>query len=210
MQKTGMTILYKVGNNLYVNLTNRCPCSCTFCIRQGGDSVYEETEPLWLEHEPTFDEVKDAFAKQDMAQYNEVVFCGYGEPTEALDTLLATAEWVKATYRKPTRLDTNGLGNLVNGRDITPLLKGKFDTVSISLNSSNSEIYLERVRPKYNAASYPAMQEFARNAAKYVPNVVLTTVSSTISKEDEAACAELCRQLGVKYRIREYVPIKKS
>ena len=86
--KKGMTILYKVHNNLYVNLTNRCPCACTFCLRQNMDTVTHDDQTLWLEHEPTAEEVKAEFAKFDLSEYEEVVFCGYGEPTERLDALL--------------------------------------------------------------------------------------------------------------------------
>ena len=101
--KKGMTILYKVHNNLYVNLTNRCPCACTFCLRQNMDTVTHDEQTLWLEHEPTVEEVKAEFAKFDLSEYEEVVFCGYGEPTERLDALLEIAKFVKENYQKPIR-----------------------------------------------------------------------------------------------------------
>ena len=94
---------------------------------------------------------------------------------------------------------------LIHQKDITPLFKGLIDAVSISLNSSDPVIYEERVRPKFGEISHSAMLDFARNAAKYVPNVTMTTVSTTITKEDEEACQKLCGQLGVKYRIREFI-----
>ena len=200
-----MTILYPVHSGLYVNLTNKCPCSCTFCIRQNADHVYDETEPLWLEHEPSFEEVKTAFKNTDVSDYNEIVFCGYGEPTEALDRLLETAAFVKKEYKLPVRLNTNGLGNLVNKKNIAPLFKDLIDTVSISLNSSDPDLYLKSVRPIFKEKAFPAMLDFAKECKKYVPTVVMTTVSTTISKEDEEKCAELCKELGVKYRIREFV-----
>ena len=103
-----MTIVYGVKSGLYVNLTNRCPCACTFCIRKNADKVYEEPDTLWLEHEPSFSEVRSAFEAQDMSRYTEVVFCGYGEPTEALDVMLETAAFVKEHYKIPVRLNTNG------------------------------------------------------------------------------------------------------
>ena len=81
--KKSMTILYKVHNNLYVNLTNRCSCACTFCLRQTRDHM-EESDSLWLEHEPTVEEVKEEFKKFDMTKFDEVVFCGFGEPTDCL------------------------------------------------------------------------------------------------------------------------------
>ena len=199
-----MKIVYPVHTGLYLNLTNRCPCSCTFCVRQKAKGVGGDWS-LWLEHEPTFEEVKAALLSEDLSRYSEFVFCGFGEPTEALDVLLETARLLKTVSDKPVRINTNGLGNLIHQKDITPLFKGLIDAVSISLNSSDPVIYEERVRPKFGEISHSAVLDFARNAAKYVPNVTMTTVSTTITKEDEEACQKLCDQLGVKYRIREFI-----
>ena len=198
-----MTILYKVHNNLYVNLTNKCPCACTFCLRQTRDHM-EDSGVLWLEKEPTVDEVIADFANFNMNDYDEVVFCGFGEPTERIDVLLEVAAYVKKTYNKPTRINTNGLGNLVNGRDITPELKGLIDTVSISLNTPNKERYYELTRSKFGIGSFDAMIDFAREAVKYVPHVVMTTVATTITKEEEAECQRICDSIGVIYRIRPF------
>ncbi len=198
-----MTILYKVHNNLYVNLTNKCPCACTFCLRQTRDHM-EDSGVLWLEKEPTVDEVIADFANFNMDDYDEVVFCGFGEPTERIDVLLEVAAYVKKTYNKPTRINTNGLGNLVNGRDITPELKGLIDTVSISLNTPNKERYYELTRSKFGIGSFDAMIDFAREAVKYVPHVVMTTVATTITKEEEVECQRICDNIGVKYRIRPF------
>lgn len=198
-----MTILYKVHNNLYVNLTNKCPCACTFCLRQTKDHM-EDSGVLWLEKEPTVDEVIADFANFNMDDYDEVVFCGFGEPTERIDVLLEVAAYVKKTYNKPTRINTNGLGNLVNGRDITPELKGLIDTVSISLNTPNKERYYELTRSKFGIGSFDAMIDFAKEAVKYVPHVVMTTVATTITKEEEAECQRICDNIGVKYRIRPF------
>ena len=198
-----MTILYKVHNNLYVNLTNKCPCACTFCLRQTRDHM-EDSGVLWLEKEPTVDEVIADFANFNMDDYDDVVFCGFGEPTERIDVLLEVAAYVKKTYNKPTRINTNGLGNLVNGRDITPELKGLIDTVSISLNTPNKERYYELTRSKFGIGSFDAMIDFAKEAVKYVPHVVMTTVATTITKEEEAECQRICDNIGVKYRIRPF------
>ncbi|MCR5666972.1 MAG: TIGR04100 family radical SAM protein [Eubacterium sp.] len=196
-------ILYKVHNNLYVNLTNKCPCACTFCLRQSMDKIGESSS-LWLDHEPSFEEVKEAFTKFDMSAYNEVVFCGFGEPTEALDVLLQTAKYVKDTFHMPVRINTNGLGNLVNGKDIAPLFKGLIDTVSISLNTSNADDYHKLVQSKFGEQSFDAMLSFAKACTKYIPNVVLTTVETTITKEDEQVCQKICDDIGATYRIRPW------
>lgn len=203
MKHTAMTILYELHDNLYVNLTNRCPCSCTFCLRQNRQDM-GTSDSLWLEHEPSFEEVTEEFEKFDMDRYKEVVFCGFGEPTEALDVLLKTACFVKDHYQKPVRINTNGLGNLIHGRDITPSFEGLIDTLSISLNTPDPEKYLQIVRPKFGEASHDAMLEFAKSSKKYVPNVVLTTVSTTLTSEEEEQCRQICQNLGVTYRIRPF------
>ncbi|MBQ7159270.1 MAG: TIGR04100 family radical SAM protein [Treponema sp.] len=199
-----MTIVYPVHEGLYINLTNRCPCACTFCIRQSADGVHG-SDPLWLDHEPSVAEVKTALQAEDMSKYKEVVFCGYGEPTERLDALLEIASFIKENYHLPVRINTNGLGNLIHQKDITPLFAGKIDALSISLNTSNPEIYERTVRPKFGKKAYPALLEFARNAVRTVPKVMMSTVATTISKEDEENCRKLCADLGVTYRIRAFV-----
>ena len=198
-----MEILYKVHNNLYVNLTNKCPCACTFCLRQTMDHV-GESHNLWLERDPSAEEVKAEFANWDMDQFNEVVFCGFGEPTEALPVLLEVAKYVKETYGKVIRINTNGLGNLIWKRDITPELAGLVDIVSISLNTPNAEHYHELVRPKFGDQSFDAMLDFARKCTKYVKSVVMTTVETTISREEEAQCRKICEEVGATYRIRPW------
>lgn len=198
-----MEILYKVHNNLYVNLTNKCPCACTFCLRQNMDHV-GESKSLWLEREPSAEEVIAEFAKFDMSRFNEVVFCGFGEPTEAFEVMKKVAAFVKETYHMPIRLNTNGLGNLVNGRDITPEMEGLIDTVSISLNTPNADRYHELVRSKFGDKSFDAMLDFARSSTKYVSNVVMTTVDTTITKEEEEECRRICDSIGAKYRIRPW------
>lgn len=199
-----MKLVYPVHTGLYLNLTNRCPCACTFCIRQKDEKFYVQ-DSLWLDHEPNFEEVKASLLAEDLNKYSEFVFCGFGEPTEALDLLLETAKFLKSKTDKPIRINTNGLGNLINKKNITPLFEGLIDAVSISLNSSDAKIYEKNVRPIYKEEAYPALIEFTREVKKYVPNVTMTTVSTTITHEDEENCRKLCEQLGVKYRIREFV-----
>lgn len=198
-----MTILYKVYQNLYVNLTNKCPCACTFCLRQTKDAVGEATS-LWLKREPDLEEIIADFSDFDMSQYQEVVFCGFGEPTERLDVLLETARYVKENFHLPTRINTNGLADLIHGEKTAHRLEGLIDTVSISLNTPNPERYHELVRSKFGDCSYQAMLDFAKDCTKYVPNVVMTTVSTTLTEDEEAQCAEICKNLGVTYRIRPW------
>ena len=201
-----MTILYKVHNNLYVNLTNRCPCSCTFCLRQKSDTVSEvDTRPLWLEREPSLEEVIADFANYDMKAFGELVFCGYGEPTERLDVLLAVARYAKENFGIKVRVNTNGMADLLWNRDTTPDFEGLVDTISISLNHPDPARYQEIVRCRFGEKSFDAMLAFAKNVHRYVPNVVLSTVETVLTKDEEAQCARICENLGVTYRIRPWI-----
>lgn len=198
-----MEILYKVHNNIYVNMTNKCPYSCTFCLRQTMDRI-GESDRLWLEREPSLQEVCDEFNKFNMDEYNEVVFCGFGEPTERFDDLIKVAAFVKEKYGKKIRINTNGVGSLINGRDIAPEMKGLIDTVSISLNNPHKDEYLSLVRSKFGEQSFDAMLDFAKECTKHIPNVVLTTVDTTISHEEEEECRRICESIGATYRIRPW------
>lgn len=203
--KKGMTILYKVHDNLYVNLTNRCPCACTFCLRQNMDTVSAiDDRPLWLEHEPSFEEVIADFANYNMSDYKEVVFCGYGEPTERLDVLLRVAKYVKENFGNKVRVNTNGMADLLWERDTASDFEGLVDTISISLNTPDPVRYQELVRCRFGEKSFDAMLSFAKNVKNYVPNVVLSTVDTTLTKEEEERCAQICKDIGVTYRIRAW------
>ena len=165
----------------------------------------DESGSLWLEREPTLEEIKAEFQKFDMSKYDEVVFCGFGEPTERLDVLLDAAEFVKKSFdNKTVRVNTNGLGDLINGRDTAPLYRGKVDIVSISLNTPDREKYYELTRNKFGIEAFDKMLEFAKNVKQYVKSVVLTTVATTLSTEEEEKCADICKELGATYRIRPW------
>ena len=197
-----MTILYPVGQHLYVNLTNKCPCACTFCIRQNGDGAYG-SDSLWLEHDPDLDEIKAAFAKWDLSQFTELVFCGYGEPTEALPMLLRTAKYAKTLPGcPPIRLNTNGLSDLIHGEPTASQFAGLIDTVSISLNAGTEKEYMAVTRPKWDNA-FEAMQKFALDCKKYVPKVMFTVVDVIPQSEIEAAQA-VADRLGIPLRVRKY------
>ena len=95
-----MVIFYELYGALYVNITNKCPCSCVFCIRDHSD-VIKDSDPLWFEgDEPTMDDIKKDFERFDIEKYSEIVFCGYGEPTERMDILKMTAKFLKEKTNK--------------------------------------------------------------------------------------------------------------
>ena len=200
-----MTVTYQVKQSVYVNLTNRCPCACRFCLRNNGSGVFG-SGPLWLEREPTLDEVTASLDGWDYARFREVVFCGYGEPTERLDVLLAAAAHLKrrdAALR--VRVNTNGLSDLINGKPTAPLFAGKVDCLSISLNTDDAAEYLDLCRPKFGEAAYPAMLAFAKEAASVVPEVVMTVVGEPVtSLEKQARCRAVAESLGARLRVRPY------
>ncbi len=198
-----MTITYPIRNGLYVNITNRCPCSCTFCLRHNGDSVHG-ADSLWLDREPTVEEICQSIDERDLTQYDEIVFCGYGEPTERLQDLLEVAAYLKAKYNIKIRINTNGLGDLIWNEKTAPKLNGLVDTVSISLNTANKEDYLRLVRPKFGAESYDAMLSFAKDCTQYVPNVIMTVVDVVTSKEEQELCRKICESVGATLRVRPY------
>ncbi len=199
--KKAMPITYGVRNGVYVNMTNRCNCSCTFCIRNLADGAYG-SDPLWLEREPTVQEVIDSLKQWDLSQKDEVVFCGYGEPTERLDDLLEVAAWIKQNYTIPVRINTNGLADLLYGRHTAPLLKDKIDVVSISLNDVTAEDYTRVTRPIYGKKAFAAMQAYATECAQVVPKVVMTVVDEVTTKEEQQKAAEIAASCGAVLRVR--------
>ena len=127
---TGDIITYDYYGSLYINLTNRCDCRCVFCIRDQADS---SLGGLWLQEEPKKEDVLAEILGQDLTQYAEIVFCGYGEPTCRLDDLLWICDRLHAAHRPdlpPIRLNTNGHASLINHRDVTPELQGRLDAVA--------------------------------------------------------------------------------
>ena len=199
----GMTITYKAKNGIYVNMTNRCPCACTFCLRQNAPGVYG-SDPLWLEREPTVEEVEASLSKWDLNSMDEVVFCGYGEPAERLKDLLEVAAWLKKNYTVKTRINTNGLADLIWGTDTAPWLEGKIDAVSVSLNAIDADEFLRLTRSKFGIESYDAMLTFAQHCKPYVPNVVLTIVDHVEGPEEIAKCRKICEERGLTLRVRPY------
>lgn len=189
-------------NKIYINMTNRCSCACTFCLRSLKE--FGKDNSLWLKEEPTVEEIKDLFGQYDWSGVAEIVFCGFGEPTMRLDDLLSLASWLKSVHPKvPIRINTNGLADLVHGEDTAKRMEGIIDTLSISLNASNAEKYLELTRNPYGLNSYESMLIFAKNAKKYVPHVVMTVVD-IIGEEEVAACQKICDDYSLFLRVRPY------
>lgn len=196
-----MTITYHYGENLYVNTTNRCDMHCDFCLRQLGDGV-GEANSLWLEREPTREEIWSDIQKRDLSAFRELVFCGYGEPTYRLHDIVWVCDQVRQISSIPIRIDTNGHANLIWNEDAVPLFRNRFDTVSISLNAKDRETYRCRCMPDYENG-FEAMLDFARAVKEVVPRVILSVVDC-IPQDEIEDCRALCEELGVEYRVRVY------
>lgn len=199
-----MTITYPYGNSLYVNVTNRCPNRCRFCVRTQADGFY--SEDLWLKREPTKEEILSDLLSNDLTAYDAVVFCGYGEPTERLDDILFVAKALKKLHPAlPLRLNTNGQADLIRGKSTAPLFADSFDTVSISLNAPTPEGYQAICRSRYGEKALPAILSFASEIKDYVPKVVFSVVRGTIPDGDIDRCQAIADACGIPLRIREYI-----
>ncbi len=196
-------IIYTYAGSAYMNITNKCPCSCVFCIRSNGDGL-GSAESLWLKKDPTIDEIKAEIDSFDFTPYNEVVFCGYGEPTEALDNLIEAARYLKEKHSLKIRLNSNGLADLVNGKPTAHLLEGIVDSISISLNAPDAESYQRVTRSKFGADAFPALLKFAEDCKKYIPSVKFTLVD-VISEEEIERCKEIADKMGIPLRVREWI-----
>ena len=198
-------VFYDYGGGLYVNMTNKCPCRCAFCIRDMVDSL-GDADSLWLKREPSKEELMKMLKQQNLAAYDEIVFCGYGEPTERLDCLLAVCDYVKndplLKGRLKTRLNTNGLSDFINDRPTAREFSGRLDAISISLNAPTAEKYNELCRPKFGIQSFDEILRFTQEVKQYVPDVTLSVVSGSISLQDVEECRKTAAKLGVKFRVR--------
>ena len=197
-----MSIVYRYGNSLYINLTNRCPCSCVFCVRDSTPRL-GDADSLWLKEEPTPDMIIEELRRYDLGKTRQIVFCGYGEPTERLDALLESAKKIRSDLNKTVRLDTNGLGNLINKRDIVPELAGNIDSISISLNAPDAESYKRMTKCRFDAEeAYASLINFIKECKESIGDVTVSIVGGYQSEEDEKKCAGIAEDLGVRFRVR--------
>ena len=194
-------ILYTYKDQVYANITNKCNCRCRFCIRSHEDGV-GDADTRWHKIDPTLAQIKEAMDAFDCTGYKERVFCGYGEPTCAIDNLVASAKYAKEKYGLSIRVNTNGLANLYYGKDVIPLLAQAVDSVSISLNAPTSEQYNEVSRPQLDNA-FEGLLQFATECKGQIPSVKLTIVD-VLPKEEIEACKKLAASLDIPLRIRRY------
>ena len=176
-------IIYRYKNQVYFNITNKCPCRCTFCIRNTEDAIGEASN-LWFEQEPALEEIYKAIDEFDFSDCNEVVFCGY-------------------PFR--IRLNTNGLSDLIHKRSTAKEICQAVDSISISLNMPDAASYNEVVRPAYGEKSFDAMLKFARDCKQYIDDVRFTVVD-VIGEEKVEQSKILAAQNGIPLRVRKYSP----
>ncbi len=192
-------IIYKIRRSLYINLTNRCSCNCYFCPRSGSNDGFVSGHYLFLRKEPSVKEVLEAVERE--SGFDEVVFCGLGEPAMRLKEMLEIAENLKIKGHK-IRLNTNGHGSLINKIDLPSKLAGKVDRVSVSLNAQDADTYVEICKPDRGRESFNAMIEFVKGCKKTGIETVVSVVN--LPEIDIEACKKLASDLGVSLRIRSY------
>lgn len=195
------TITYTVGDSLYVNTTNRCSNSCDFCVRSHGEELYGD---LWLEREPSREEILCDIEKRDLDKFPELVFCGYGEPTERQDDIVFLMRELKKNHPNlKIRINTNGQADLINNRDTTSELSGLCDVLSISLNCANAKSYQQVCHSKFGEKAFDSLIDYAKRAKKYVPKVIFSIVRGSIPDSDIDICQTIADNAGVTLRIRE-------
>ena len=190
-------IAYQIRNALYLNITNKCSNVCVFCPKFGQYKLYGNN--LLLEVEPSFEEVMSAVG--DPTEFDEIVFCGFGESLIRLDLVVRIAQELKRHYNGSIRINTDGQANLVHGRNIIPELAGLVDCISVSLNAPDADTYMRLCNTPFGAEGFSAVCDFIRLATKQIPDVIASVVN--VPGLDLDACRELAHSLGASFRVRE-------
>lgn len=190
--------VYTIANKLYINLTNRCSNNCDFCIRHGRDGM--QNTKLWIAEEPCAEDVI-AQLPQNLDDFDqEVVFCGFGEPTYNLEALDEVASYLHCVD-KTTRINTNGQANLIHNADVTELIVTSCDVINVSLNECTAAKYQQHCQSVFGEKAFNALLDFAKLCKQKGGNVVFSVVDS-IGAQDVADCQKLADKLGIPLRIR--------
>ena len=202
------TLVYSIDKTenpttLYVNLTNACTNNCVFCLREQKDDVCGKE--MWLETEQiSLEQIIEQF--NTFATPQQIVFCGYGEPSYRLDDAVYVAKRVKEKYPEiKIRINTNGQSDLILGEDSAPLYNDAFDTVSVSLNAPTPEKYQEICHSAYGIGALDAVITFASNVKAYVSEVIFSVVREFITEDEIEKCKKISESTGVPLRIRDYI-----
>ena len=198
-----MTICYVLGNLLYINLTNQCTNECKFCIRTKRRSLGKNGD-LWIDKDPTKEEVIEDIKRFGPDKFDEVVFCGFGEPLLNLEEFLAAARFIKENYNVKIRVNTNGHANVFAKRDVTPLFEGLVDAVSISLNEKDAVLYNELCNCAYGEQGFDEMLDFANKCVQRGLDVTMSVVN-IIPPEHIEECEKIATKTGAKFRVRTMI-----
>ncbi|THB68322.1 MAG: radical SAM protein [Gammaproteobacteria bacterium] len=190
------TLVYDIGENRYINLTNSCTLKCRFCPKTQNNPIVHQYN-LGLDKNPSASEYIDLIG--DPKQFNEIVFCGFGEPTMRIEVLLEIAEFVKQNGGR-TRLNTDGLANHLHKRNVLADMEGLIDAVSVSMNAQSENVYKKHCQPSLEG-SFKAMLDFLKMAPEYIPEVTATAIEG-LEDVDVDKCREIAEGLGVSFRKR--------
>ena len=190
-------LTYTIEDRLYINVTNRCTNNCAFCIRNTEKGVGYN---LWLTREPDAEEIIKSL--DNLKRYDEVIFCGYGEPLIRLELVKEVAYYIKKKHGSIVRVNTNGQSDLLNGPESIRKLDGLVDRINISLNAQNAEKYVEICRPAFGIKAYGAVIDFARSCRGVVPNITLSVVDWPGVNVD--ICRDITANLGAEFRLRKH------
>ena len=194
-------ITYIVDTGLYINMTNRCTCDCDFCERNFIDAV-GNADSLWLDYEPSQEEILESITGHNLTLFSELVFCGFGEPMLRADDLFYVAQRIKQIMPTlPIRINTNGHANIIANRDITPNMSGIIDRLSISLNRADETSYMRHIRPVFGISSFNGVLEFIEKSRRYVPEIRLT-VLDLLTPDEIEQCKKIADSLGVDFYVR--------
>ncbi|MCQ2411143.1 MAG: TatD family nuclease-associated radical SAM protein [Elusimicrobiaceae bacterium] len=209
---TQPAIVYRFQNGVYINITNRCPNLCTFCIKTKWKMNFHGHNLNLVAGEPSAADVIASLEKElPKAPFKEVVFCGYGEPTMRLDVLLFVAQTLKgwrAQAKYPPfdiRLNTNGLGSRINRKNIVPALAAVVDSVCVSLNAQDASTWCKLVRPEPEYQDgYEDVVEFIRQCVRAgFKRVVASCVDTTGA--DAQAVRQVAQAAGAEFYLRSFL-----
>lgn len=190
------TLVYDIRQSRYLNITGRCTLRCAFCPKHNGSKQVHEYQ-LALSHQPKPEEIIPLLG--NVEAFDEYVFCGYGEPTLNLPTLLSVAKEIKRRGGR-VRVNTDGLGNLVHRRNILPELAECVDALSISLNADNETAYDQHCRPKL-AKSYAALNAFITLAPHYIERVQVSAIEGLAGVDIDQCRAQILEK-GCEFKHR--------
>lgn len=193
------TITYIINNKLYINPTNKCNLHCSFCERETTQNFMVKGYWVWVKKDPTVEDIIKEIPNPSM--YDEIVFCGYGEPTLRIDVIKEVSKYIKSKSQTKVRVDTNGLFLAFGKKESLEELKGLVDTFSVSLNAPDEETYNKICRPPYKNA-FSLLIEFI----KLVKDMGFEVIASAVAYEGIGidSTEKLANSLGVKFRKREY------